>query len=45
VQKKNVEVEVEVEVDDESEFILDDYESGGSNDDGFSPEVKQLMMK
>ncbi|KAA8909788.1 helicase C-terminal domain-containing protein [Sphaerosporella brunnea] len=51
-QKKNLEVEVEDE-DDEQQFILDDYESDGGtmkgepsdNSDGFSPAVRELMMK
>ncbi|KAF8537100.1 putative DNA helicase [Trichophaea hybrida] len=47
-------VKVEIEDDDEGDFVLDDYQSddesgtkkAASNDpDGFSPEVKELMLK
>lgn len=50
VQRKDP--EVELEEDDDSQFVLDDYESDSESgmkrsgdDSNFSPEVRELMAK
>ena len=50
IQKKNLEDLIGDDDEDEQKFVLDDYHSDDdhhrpSDPDGFSPAVKELMLK